>query len=155
MKAISILFFMPFIISFSYVSYSLDLFLQYLQNEGYYDLLLEIKIIFGDDVAINVCKELVKNNKDCETVIRIYLINPYENSKRKIIIEIEDEEENATLEQLINSIKSNLIVNEQEYEKFIQLINIILRYYDVLCKSFDTQKERMAFIRKASKLIMG
>ena len=53
-------------------NFSIDTFLNYLQEKGLYDILMNIKYYFGDDVSIAFCKELIKN-QNCETVIRIYI----------------------------------------------------------------------------------
>ena len=45
--------------------YSINEFLNYLQETGIYGLLVEIKRYFGNDVSIAFCKELHKSN-DCE-----------------------------------------------------------------------------------------
>ena len=75
MKTIGYLFFMMLLLSNIEVQggdYSIDTFLDYLQEKGYYELIQEIKNAFGDDVAIAVCKELVQSN-DCEIVVRVYM----------------------------------------------------------------------------------
>ena len=46
----------------------------YLQENGFFELLTEIKHNLGNDVSIDFCKELFKSN-DCETVIRVYIPN--------------------------------------------------------------------------------
>ena len=77
MKAIRYLFYMMLLLSNIEVlkgDYSIDTFLNYLQEKGYYDLIQAVKTYFGDDVAISVCQELVQSN-DCETVVRIYMTN--------------------------------------------------------------------------------
>ena len=52
--------------------YSIEAFLNYLQEKGLYDLLVEVKSYFGVDVSIEFCKELIKSY-ECETVIRVYI----------------------------------------------------------------------------------
>ena len=54
--------------------FSIESFINYLQEKGYYDLLVEIKRYYGKDVAIDVCKEIIQST-DCETIIRIYIPN--------------------------------------------------------------------------------
>ena len=55
--------------------YSIDTFLEYMQQKGYYDIIAQIKEYFWDDVAIEFCKELVQSN-DCEQLVKIYINIP-------------------------------------------------------------------------------
>ncbi len=52
--------------------YSINALLNFLQSEGYYEIIYEIKLYFGDDVAIAFCKEIVQT-EDCDIVVRIYM----------------------------------------------------------------------------------
>ena len=52
--------------------YSINTFLNYLQEKGLYDLLVEVKSFFGTDVSISFCKQLSKT-VDCDTVVRVYI----------------------------------------------------------------------------------
>ena len=54
--------------------FSIDIFINYLQEKGLYEILVEIKRCFGIDISVAFCRELIKSN-DCETVIRIYMPN--------------------------------------------------------------------------------
>ena len=69
--------------------FSIDTFLNYLEEKGLFSLLAEIKYSFGDDISIAFCKELIKS-PHCETVIRVYMpararqINPGEENIEKI-----------------------------------------------------------------------
>ena len=54
--------------------YSMDIFLNFMQEKGYYDIIVEIKFYFGTDVAIAVCKEFVHSD-DCGRLVRIYIPN--------------------------------------------------------------------------------
>ena len=73
MKTIRYLFYMMLLLSNIEVQggdYSIDVFLDYLQQKGFYDIIQAVKIYFGDDIAIDVCKELAPTI-DCETVVRV------------------------------------------------------------------------------------
>ena len=72
MKTIRYLFYMILLLSNVEVKggdYSIDTFLDFLQEKGYYDIIQSVKVYFGDDIAIDVCKEFVKSNH-CEEVVR-------------------------------------------------------------------------------------
>ena len=60
-------------------SYSIKVFLDYLQEKGYWDIIYNIKKYFYDDVAIDICNKLTESPRDCEEVVRIYMITPSEN----------------------------------------------------------------------------
>ena len=75
--------------------YSITEFLNYLQETGIYEVLVEIKRYLGNDVSIAFCKELFKSN-DCDSIVNIYIYIPPgsrpENKKtlRQIIYEYKD-----------------------------------------------------------------
>ena len=75
MKTIRYLFYMMLLLSIIEVqgnNYSIDYFLEYLHEKGYYALIQGIKKAFGDDVAIAFCEYLVENS-DCQIAIRVYM----------------------------------------------------------------------------------
>ena len=60
--------------------YSIDIFLNTLEGEGYYEILYNIKCKFGTDVTIAFCQEFVKS-KDCERYVKVYLPSCAQNPK--------------------------------------------------------------------------
>ena len=64
---------LPFIIfNVDLTQYSIITFIDSLKQSGYYEVIRIIKIQFGDDIAIAICKEFVQSN-DCETVVTTYM----------------------------------------------------------------------------------
>ena len=53
-------------------SYFLEDFLNYIQEKGYYDIIVQLKYYYGNDIAIDFCKQLVQNS-NCDLFIRIYI----------------------------------------------------------------------------------
>ena len=53
---------------------SINFFLNYILETGYYDVFESIKKVFGSDVAIDFCKEFLQTN-DCEEAINVYMSN--------------------------------------------------------------------------------
>ena len=53
-------------------NYSINAFLDYLQHTGYYEVIEDIKIYAGIDVAIDFCLNFIQSN-DCEKVIKFYM----------------------------------------------------------------------------------
>lgn len=49
--------------------YSKDDFIEYLKEEGYYNILVDVKSNFGDDVAILMCRTLIPSIH-CNEVVR-------------------------------------------------------------------------------------
>ncbi len=86
--------------------YSIEAFLSYIEENGYYSILHEIKCNLGDDVAISFCKEFIKSN-DCDLYIRVYLIC----SKKELT-------KNISLKNylLSDSVKKILFVDKTEEE---------------------------------------
>ena len=76
MKAI-VLILLPLIVFNADLSvYSIKGFLDYLQQTGYYEVIIEIKFALGNDIAIDFCKEFVQS-QDCEQVVKIYMTRIY------------------------------------------------------------------------------
>ena len=132
MKAIAVLLLIIFIVD-GQSTYSIDAFLDFLQENGYYEIILQVKMTFGDDIAIDVCKQLVQTN-DCEIVVRTYMTSShsmncpspqhnYIEIKNKIIIELSD---------FLDKIEK-LLLRLSPDEK--ELVLLILSFYDVLRRS--------------------
>ena len=150
MKTIRYLFYMILILSNIEVlkgDYSIDTFLNYLQETGYYDIIQAIKIYYGDDIAIDICKELAQSN-DCETVVRVYMIIEKRDKKKQSknfnnteIIEI-----NENYQPIIEYFENEYNINEEMRE----LIEVILSFYENLIKNMN-EEEIIAFIEKLIK----
>ena len=71
-----------FLILFTFIkldnigNYSIEVFLNYLQITGFYDLLSDIKYKKGSEVAIYICKIFFNYNPYCDDVVRVYIPNP-------------------------------------------------------------------------------
>ena len=73
MKVIGLLFFLLFCYFVNgQKGYSIGELLEYLKRIGYFDIIQEVKRSFGPDIAIDVCKALIKNN-ECEIIVRVYM----------------------------------------------------------------------------------
>ena len=143
MKTIKYLFYMILLLSNIGVqgsNYSIDILLEYLEGKGYYDLIQESKIIFGNDVAIEVCKELVQSS-DCETVVRVYMASEIggEGGKHKLPAYINLE----IYEEILEYFENNYNINEE-----IEPLIIVILYYNY---SFMNKEEMISFIEKIIK----
>ena len=149
MKTIRYLFYMIFILSNIEVQggdYSIDPFLDYLQETGYYDIIQAIKIYYGDDIAIDVCEELTKSN-DCETVVMIYMITGGGRGRRARIFNNTEIKEVAEIYQpIIEYFENEYNINEEMRE----LIEVILSFYENLIKNMN-KEEIIIFIEKIIK----
>ena len=72
MKAFVVLMLCSLIVLNVKADYSIDSFINYMQEKGYYELLELIKYYYGIDIAIDFCKELIKTY-DCSLLIRVYI----------------------------------------------------------------------------------
>ena len=72
MKALCILLLSLLIVSDAKTDYSIDTFIKFLQENGYYDILMQIKLYYGDDIAISLCKNFIKS-EHCELLVRVYI----------------------------------------------------------------------------------
>ena len=132
-------------------TYSIQTFLDYLQGTGYYEIIQAIKNAFGDDIAIDVCKELTKSN-DCEEVVRIYMV-----FKPDII----DQDDNGGGNNETQYLPPIYIVNVSEIIRYFEencliktevkrkLIKFLLRYYFILIKEMKVDQELIRFIQRA------
>ena len=147
MKAFITLLFMMFIIILN-GNYSIDSFINYLQESGYYDILVEIKYSLGDDVAIALCQELVIQTNDCEYIIRVYMAPKYGGANPNIDSKIEDP--NTDTQQIIDpkDISEDLIKFEKELDNLLKkygpnfeiIKDIFLKYYGTLIKEKEMKQ---------------
>ena len=64
---------LPFIIfNIDLSKYSFNALIEYIKQNGYYEVIRSVKMQIGDDIAIAVCKEFLQSN-DCETVVTTYM----------------------------------------------------------------------------------
>ena len=63
------------LISLANSDYSLNSFINYIQENLLYEILLNIKCIFGDDICIAFCETFTKS-KECESYVKTYLMCP-------------------------------------------------------------------------------
>ena len=124
-------------------SYSINDLLDFLIEHKYYDIILDIKIHFGNDVAIDVCLVLAQST-DCETVVYVYMdpsqTSPSPGGPRTpddIIDFIEDSYFTSEIQKLL----------EKANDETDNLILTIISYYDVL-KQTMTNEEILGFIKK-------
>ena len=135
MKTIRYLFYMILLLSNVEVKggdYSIDALLDFLQENGYYDIIQSIKNIFGDDIAIDVCKELAKSN-NCEEVVRVYMtVYPGSGSGSGG----NNGRPPVHGEEILKYFEKNYKVNQKTKE----LIGLILSFYDILIKNMNEQE---------------
>ena len=100
-------------------NYSIIDFLNYLQEKGYYDIIVEVKRYFGKDVAIEICKGLVSSG-DCEQLVRIYIPNTSRG----------DDEGMKTLESIIFN-PDNYDIYKDNAESYHYMIERIKQKYNI------------------------
>ena len=101
--------------------YSIASLLNYLQEKGLYDLLVEIKSYFGADVSISFCKQLVKAG-DCDTIVRVYIST---NNSRP---DGQDREAiTKKAKQIINENRMTLIKAGYTLEEIEEMLEILMK----------------------------
>ena len=98
MKYFIILFLLNFIVINTKEDYSINNLLNYLQDNKLYDILVEVKTYFGEDVAISLCKDFVPTNH-CEDVVKVYIVV---RAGTRII-------DDTTVKQILNENYSSLL----------------------------------------------
>ena len=88
--------FLPFIV-FNSVSddYTINLLINYLKENGFYEIIENVKIIFGTDFAIELCIEFTKisYSKNCKEVVTDYMETSSKSRERRTDFESEEETE--------------------------------------------------------------
>ena len=110
MKSFIILFLLNFIVINTKVEYSINNLLNYLQENSLYEILVEVKTYFGNDVAISLCKDFVPTNH-CEDVVKVY-----------IVVRAGTRVPNTTVKKILNDNYSNLL-NIFGQKKFNEIYN--------------------------------
>ena len=143
MKVIGLLFFLLFCYFVNgQKGYSIDELLEYLKRIGYFDIIQEVKRSFGPDIAIDVCKALIKNN-DCEIIVRVYMSD--NGILPKTIDQTKFEfKEIYPSEKFIQTIQNLFSTNDS---KTNYLIYIIVKNYNILIRTM-TEKEILMLIKK-------
>lgn len=124
MKFIILLFALLIVTKERAEDYTINTFIVYLQEQGYYDIIKEIKCHYGADVAINFCLELV-SSPHCEEVVRVYIPICYYYSPAapppspdfETIREITKEYRNINMEKLERLVKKCEFKEEMKYKK--------------------------------------
>ena len=62
--------------------YTINPFINYLQENNYWEILVQVSIYFGNDVSIEICKAFVPS-PHCEEVVRVYISPAYTRNKRE------------------------------------------------------------------------
>ena len=143
MKTFEYLFLIIFILSNAGVksgSYSIDTLLDYLKEKEYYEIIYQIKLIFGDDIAISVCMSFVASNQ-CEDVVRTYMTSAGSGSgsnRAPIRVPTEDD-----LNLRCKFILSRIFIPPSKRPVVI----CILYHYDTLIKNM-TENEIIELIQK-------
>ena len=129
MNAIRALILMLLIISIiSGSDFSMNSFIEYIQDNGGYNLLQEVKYYLGDDIAISVCKEIFQSNYNCETLVILYLTNSAsgKNILRNLedldIGEIQNDEDEEQVENFLDN--EEIIGIFQSIEEDIEEMNL-------------------------------
>ena len=128
MKVITFLLFIIFTFNAD-TTYSIDALLDYLQETGYYEVIYQVKIYFGIDVAIDFCKEIVKTNQ-CEDIVTVYMPSSYMHHCPKIP-QINHEKKPKPSNKFIEEIKKLYNNASQDIQT---LIFIIFNNYDILIR---------------------
>ena len=102
MKALAIVLLSLLIVLDVKADYSMAPFIDYMQEKGYYDILVQVKFYYGVDIAIDLCKQFVASN-DCDPLVRTY----FPSGTRK------DNEEMKTLENIIFNPVNYKVYNNQ------------------------------------------
>ena len=148
MKKILILLFILSII-YAQNTYSITTVLEHLQETGYYEIIQDTKIYFGNDISIDLCKSLI-NSPHCEEVVTIYM--PYSQGssshrapRRSEIIEDERDDifEKFESKTIKNEIKKIYLSSGHMQKLFI--FNF-LKYYDYLIRNMK-ESQILRFIK--------
>ena len=123
-------------------SYSIVSLIDYLIGNGYYELIQQVKMVFGNDVAIDVCISIVETSQ-CEEIVRVYM-EPSQTSPSPGIPRTPDD--------IIDFNEDSYFISEIQKllgkadEETYNLILTIISYYDILKQAMNDD-EILAFIK--------
>ena len=120
-------------------NYSIDNLLNYLQETQYYDIIYQVKLIFGDDIAISVCKSFIANYQ-CEDVVRIYMDPAGRPGQNRPPIRIPKEED--------LNLKCKLILSRFYIPPAKRPVVIFILYYNDILKIAMNENEISELIEK-------
>ena len=123
-------------------SYSIDSLIDYLIGNGYYELIQQVKMVFGNDVAIDVCISIVETSQ-CEEIVRVYM-EPSQTSPSPGIPRTPDDIIDFNEDSYFISEIQKLL--EKADEETYNLILTIISYYDILKQTMNDD-EILAFIK--------
>ena len=112
-------------------NYSIQTFINYIQDMGYWEIFTQVSLLFGIDVSIDFCKTIVQS-PHCDETIRVYISIP-NNSK------IDGKDESITQEYLdINDFAdfldrnnySDILLQKIPTSEFKDLINNFIKKYN-------------------------
>ena len=102
-------------------AYSIETFINNLENNGYSEILNYLKCNFSTDIAIEFCKELIKSN-DCETYVKVYLSCTSNGNRRSSI----NSESYIDLEELKNYLYGEDVQNVLLLNSTIEEVNMAI-----------------------------
>ena len=98
-------------------NYSIDAFLNYMQEVGYYDVIVQIKYVLGEDIAIEFCKNLVQSNH-CEQLVKIYIPPKQSRAPRRYDPEVIGEEPEEPQKMEVKEILVSIVLTPEFIEIF-------------------------------------
>ena len=119
MKALTLLISLLIVLNNIKANFSIKDFLNFMQEKGYYDIIVEVKLYFGKDIAIEICKGFVQSD-DCEELVRVYIPNTTRG----------DGEGMKTLESIIFN-PSNYNIYKDNTESYHYMIERIKKEYNI------------------------
>ena len=133
--------FIPFIIVNSLSEYSINPFITYLEEYGFFEIIENVKKIYGSDCAIDVCKYFTNNTiKDCEDAVTIYMEATALARERIDFFESEEETEEETKRETKSETKTEK-KTEIKFE-YNDLLNFLLQDENLkVLSKYYTEKE--------------
>ena len=126
-KLFLILFIVPLILS-DEDSFSINPFIEYLKNEGLFDIIISIKQTFGQDIAIISCEELNPNNcGNCKRLVLEY-IPDYDKIIRRYSNKLRRESIKSIIKETIKEILKTKFTKEESSQiadNIVSKINIL------------------------------
>ena len=105
--------------------YTINPFINYLQENNYWEILVQVSIYFGNDISIEICKSFVPS-PHCEEVVRIYISPAYTRMKK------ENEKYNIIeLPNFLDDKQYSYILTKicKPISKYYELINKIIKIF--------------------------
>jgi len=115
-------------------SYGFSAFLKNVKSDGLYEMFIDIRDSFGNDVAVETCHQIYRSDH-CEELILIYIPKYHKRMNRRSFLSLPEKLSPAA-----------------QLQNYTKLYTLFIKYKEKLMKKIDLKKLLLAIKKKFPKL---